>query len=328
MCGISGFVHYDRTRTACCETLRRMSSALVHRGPDGQGLCVRDNWALGHQRLAIIDLSSGGQPMFNRDCSVGITFNGEIYNFLELRGELQSLGYDFRTHSDTEVLLYAYEHWGIGMHEHLNGMWAFALWDERTHQLLISRDRLGEKPLYYAEFDHSLIFGSECKAIMAYGLPREANLELLETYLTFGYVPSPFSFFKGTHKLAPGHFLLLKDGHLTKHKYWDLPEIEETKFASHRAEVDAQFEFLLRDSVRLRMRSDVPFGAFLSGGVGSAAIVALMAENGVSPINTFTIGFSERGFDERRLANAVAEKFCTSHHEFTVTIDSLEESVV
>ena len=327
MCGISGFVHDDRTRIASAIKLRAMSSTLLHRGPDGHGIYTKDNLALGHQRLAIIDLTSGSQPMSNRDNTIVITFNGEIYNYIELREELKGLGYHFDTTSDTEVLMCAYEHWGLNLHAHLNGMWAFALWDERKHQLLLSRDRIGEKPLYYAESDRTIIFGSECKAILAYGLRREADLSLLELYLTLGYIPAPFTFFKGIKKLKPGHFIVVSSGVYQTHKFWDLPDGDEAAFRTCQREIDEQFVHLLADSVKIRMRSDVPFGAFLSGGLDSASIVALMASNQNFPIETFTIGFPEKEFDERLLAAQVAERFGTSHHEFEVMPGALEESV-
>jgi asparagine synthase (glutamine-hydrolysing) len=256
MCGISGFLHFDQSRPASLPVLRQMSEVLVHRGPDGQGFHIKDNLALAHQRLAIIDLATGHQPMYNNDRSIAIVFNGEIYNYLELRNELKTLSYSFSTSSDTEVLIHAYEQWGTNLHEKLNGMWAFALWDDRKKQLLLSRDRLGEKPLHYAVYDNTLFFGSEIKSITACGIPPQANLDVLELYLALGYIPAPFTFFKNIHKLLPGHYLLVKDGRYQSHKYWDLPTIDENKMLTNKKDIYEQFEFLLRDSVRLRMRSE------------------------------------------------------------------------
>jgi asparagine synthase (glutamine-hydrolysing) len=304
-----------------------MSDALVHRGPDGQGLHTTNNIALAHQRLAIIDLSSGDQPMFNEDRSVAIVFNGEIYNYLELREELKSFGHRFITQSDTEVLIRAYEEWGTELHTKLNGMWAFAIWDERKNQLLVSRDRIGEKPLYYAQHDGTFLFASELKSILAYGFPREANLEVLEIYLALGYVPAPFSFVKNIHKLPPGHYAIVKDGRIRMQQYWNLPALDEENMLTSRKEVFEQFQSLFYDSIRLRMRSDVSYGAFLSGGLDSSSVVAVMSEIGGQPVETFTIGFDEKDFDERALAREVASQFKTKHHEYTVTPDSFDESL-
>ena len=327
MCGISGYLHFDKDRPASLPALQRMSDVLVHRGPDGQGLHVKGNVALAHQRLAIIDLSSGAQPMFNEDRSVVIVFNGEIYNYLELRDELKSLGHRFITQSDTEVLIRAYEQWGTELHAKLNGMWAFVIWDERKNQLLLSRDRTGEKPLHYAQIDGTFLFASELKSILAYGFPREANLEVLEIYLALGYIPAPHSFVKNVHKLPPGHYAIVSDGRIRMHQYWNMPALDEENMLTNRNEVFEQFEYLFHDSIRLRMRSDVSYGAFLSGGLDSSAVVAVMSKISGQPIETFTIGFDEEGFDERELAREVARTFKTNHHEYTVNPDSFDESL-
>jgi asparagine synthase (glutamine-hydrolysing) len=327
MCGISGFLHFDRTKPVSLPALQRMSDALVHRGPDGRGLHTKGNIALAHQRLAIIDLSSGDQPMFNEDRSVAIVFNGEIYNYLELREELKSLGHRFITQSDTEVLIRAYEEWGTELHAKLNGMWAFAIWDERKNQLLLSRDRIGEKPLHYAQLDGTFLFASELKSILAYGFPREANLEVLEIYLALGYVPAPHSFVKDIHKLPPGHYVIVRDGRIRMQQYWDLPPLDEENMLTSRKEVFEQFQSLFYDSIRLRMRSDVSYGAFLSGGLDSSSVVAVMSEISRQPVETFTIGFDEKDFDERALAREVTGQFKTNHHEYTVTPDSFDESL-
>ncbi len=327
MCGISGFIHFDPARPASAAVLRQMSQTLVHRGPDGQGFHVKDNLAIAHQRLAIIDLTTGGQPMYNEDGSIVIVFNGEIYNYIELRDELKALGCQFNTCSDTEVLLRAYEQWGLDLHSKLNGVWAFAIWDERKKYLLLSRDRLGEKPLYYAVYDNTLLFGSEIKAITAYGISQQANTEVLEIYLALGYIPAPFSFYKGIYKLRPGHYILVKDGYCQEHKYWDLPAIDENKMLTNKKDIYEKFEFLLRDSVELRMRSDVAYGAFLSGGLDSSSIVALMSQVSGYPVETFTVGFEQKSFDERYLANLAARRFKTNHHQYTVKPASFAESL-
>ncbi len=327
MCGISGFIHFDRDKPVSLQALQRMSSAVVHRGPDGQGFHTNKNVALAHQRLAIIDLSSGDQPMFNREKSIAIVFNGEIYNYLELKAELKTLGHNFVTKSDTEVLLHAYEEWGTGLHQKLNGMWAFALWDDQEKQLFISRDRLGEKPLFFARLEGTFLFASELKSILAYGFPREANLEVLELYLTLGYIPAPFSFVNNIHKLLPGHFAVIKDRRISMHRYWDLPELDEQDMLTDSEAVSDQFRSLFYDSIRIRMRSDVSYGAFLSGGLDSACIVSAMSEVSTQPVETFTIGFDEKGFDESILAREVASHFETNHHEMTVTQDSFNESL-
>jgi asparagine synthase (glutamine-hydrolysing) len=304
-----------------------MTDSIAHRGPDGEGWFVRNHVALGNRRLAIIDLDTGDQPMSDPRGEVVVTFNGEIYNYVEIRQELKAFGHRFRTESDTEVLLRAYDHWGLEMLEKLNGMWAFAIWDERRHRLFVSRDRLGEKPLYYATHEGTFVFGSELKCLMAYGIPRAANISMTEIYLALGYVPSPHTYFAGVHKLEPGHFLLVENEKLTKRRYWSFPFLDEAELVRDRNAVNERFEFLLRDAVRLRMRSDVPYGAFLSGGLDSSSIVALMADLETQPTETFTIGFSEAAYDERRLANMVATRFETDHHVQELVPESCDAAI-
>ena len=318
MCGIAGIFHFDPSRSVNESVLKKMTTTLSHRGPDGEGFYCKNNIGLGHRRLAIIDLTTGDQPIFNEDKSIAIIFNGEIYNYVELRDELRKLGCSFRTNSDTEVIIRAYETWGTDCQNKLNGMWAFALWDEKKNQLFISRDRIGEKPLYYSTHDNTFVFGSEIKSVLAYGCPRIPNLELTELYLTLGYVPAPYTFYKNISKLQAGHYLIVSQNSVQEKKYWDMPEIDEDNMISDKKQVYEQFENLLRDSVRIRMRSDVPYGAFLSGGLDSAGIVALMSEISKEPVRTFTIGFKEKMFDERKLAAEVAQKFKTDHHEYMI----------
>lgn len=327
MCGIAGILHFDPSRTADESLLKKMTDSLVHRGPDGEGFFCRNNVGLGHRRLSIIDLSTGDQPMFSEDKSISIIFNGEIYNYIELRDELKKLGCKFYTNSDTEVIIRAYETWGIDCQNKLNGMWAFALWDERKKQLFISRDRIGEKPLFYSTYDNTFLFGSEIKSILAYGFPKVPNFELNELYLSLGYIPAPYTFYKNIIKLQAGHYLLVSPESVQEKKYWDLPEIDEDNMISDKKQVNENFEKLLKDSVRIRMRSDVPYGAFLSGGLDSAAIVALMSEISKEPVKTFTIGSKEKMFDERKLAALVAGKFGTDHQEYMIEQDGFDVAI-
>jgi len=327
MCGIAGILHFDLDRPVDPVVLKAMTDPLSHRGPDGEGFYVNQNLGLGHRRLAIIDLGTGGQPMFSSDRSIVIVFNGEIYNYLELRKELIELNYEFTTSSDTEVIINAYRQWGIDCQKKLNGMWAFALWDDNKKQLMLSRDRIGEKPLYYSVRGNSIIFGSEIKSLLAYGLPKTANLELVEIYLTLGYIPAPYSFYKDIHKLKAGHCLLVQGSKVTEDKYWDLPLIDEDNMLVQEQEIYERFEELLNHSVSLRMRSDVPYGAFLSGGLDSAAVVAIMSGISSTPIQTFTASFNESSFDESKLASVVADCFGSNHHEFLVEAETFSESL-
>lgn len=327
MCGIAGILHFDKERKADPAVIKKMADTISYRGPDGEGYYVNRNLAFGHRRLSIIDLSTGSQPMFSEDKSVVLIFNGEIYNYIELKEELKKAGHYFKTTSDSEVIIKAYQQWGIDCQNKFNGMWAFALWDDNKKQLLLSRDRLGEKPLHYSVFDNTLIFASEIKAILALGMPKIPNTELLEIYLSLSYIPAPFTFYKGIHKLKAGHCLIIHDKEIKDHQYWDLPEIDESNMVSDKKKVFTNFENLFTDSVKIRMRSDVPYGAFLSGGLDSSSIVALMSEISSFPIETFTIGFKEKFFDERHLANLVANKFHTNHHEYLVEPGAFDESL-
>lgn len=327
MCGIAGIFHFDNSRKVDESVLKKITNCLSHRGPDGEGFYINQNIGLGHRRLSIIDLSTGDQPMFNDDKSIAIVYNGEIYNYIELRDELKKLGHKFFTDSDTEVIIRAYEHWGEDCQNKLNGMWAFSLWDEKKKQLFISRDRLGEKPLYYSTYDNSFVFGSEIKSLVAYGCPVVPNLELTELYLCLGYIPSPYSYYKNISKLQPGHYLVVKENSVSNHTYWDVTVPEEGKMITDKKFVYEKFESIFCDSVKIRMRSDVPYGAFLSGGLDSASIVAAMSEISAKPVQTFTIGFDDRAFDERKLARDVAEKFHTQHNEFVVEPENFDSSL-
>lgn len=327
MCGIAGFLHFEQQRPAEYTTIKRMAEVIAHRGPDGEGFYVTGPLAMGHRRLSIIDLKTGDQPMFSKDKRLAIVYNGEIYNYIELREELSSLGHVFKTDSDTEVILNAYSQWGEDCQQRFNGMWAFAIWDQGHKTLFLSRDRLGEKPLHYAVFDNTIIFGSEIKSILAFGLPKETDHRWTEIYLGLGYIPAPYSFFRGISKLEPGCCLSVNNGKVNHRRYWDLPDITEDDLVRDKKLVNAAFYGLLEDSVRIRMRSDVPYGAFLSGGLDSSSLVALMSDISRHPIETFTVGFENADFDERALARQVADKFGCRHHEGTISAETLPEAL-
>ncbi|MBX3008345.1 MAG: asparagine synthase (glutamine-hydrolyzing) [Melioribacteraceae bacterium] len=329
MCGITGIFHFDNSRHVNKSLLKRMTNIVHHRGPDGEGFYINGNIGFGHRRLSIIDLSTGDQPMFNVDKTISLVLNGEIYNYVELKEELKSLGHSFRTLSDTEVIIKAYEQWGTDCQNKFNGMWAFALWDECKQQLFISRDRIGEKPLHYALWDNTVLFASEMKSIFEYGLPKEPLFEFLEIYSVLKNIPAPYTFFKNIKKLLPGHYLVVNNSGINEYKYWDLPEIDENNMYCNKKRIYSEFSSLFHDAVKIRMRSDVPFGAFLSGGLDSSSIVALMSEYSSFPVKTFTIGYEENEYDESRLARLVANKFSTDHFvekiDHTSFYDSLKK---
>lgn len=295
-----------------------MGRSLAHRGPDGEGYFVEDNLALGHRRLSIIDLESGAQPMANEDGSLVAVFNGEIYNFLDLRPELERQGHVFRTRSDTEVLLHLYEQHGEAMTERLNGMFAFAIWDRRKRELFLARDRFGKKPLYYL-LDHGpcrFAFASEAKALLALpGVDRSVEPSSVADFLAFGYVPEPRSIFRCIRKLPAGGWMAVGEEQARQRRYWRL-EFGESRRTWE--EAAGEIDRLASDAVRLRLVSDVPLGAFLSGGVDSSAAVAYMARHAPGRVRTFSIGFSERSYDETRYARLVAERYRTDHREQTV----------
>jgi asparagine synthase (glutamine-hydrolysing) len=279
---------------------------------------------LGHRRLAIIDPASGQQPMLDPDTQNVIIYNGEVYNYVEIRSELIAAGHRFRTDSDTEVILKAYTQWGTECLQRFNGMWAFAIWDRARQQLFLARDRLGIKPLHYYLTDEQIVFGSEIKSLFAAGVPRIPDTSLLDVYLTFSYIPAPHSFFSGIRKLPPAHYILTDGRHTEIRRYWDLPGMPEGGMRRDAQAIREEFEHLLEDAVRISMRSDVPFGAFLSGGLDSASIVTLMTEQTALPVESFTIGFDDPDFDERSLARQVAARAHTRHHEAVVNPDDIE----
>ena len=325
MCGIAGLASVDRPSNPQ-ELLRiaqLMADSMVHRGPDDAGVWAPDTGdvALAHRRLSIIDLSRlGHNPMSWHDGDVWITFNGEIYNFGELRRELESAGYTFRSRTDTEVILAAYDRWGLDCVQRFVGMFAIALWDGSRRRLWLVRDRLGKKPLYFAEVGGRLLFGSELKALLTYpAFPRDIDHEAIRLYLEFGYVPSPLTIYRAARKVPPGHFLLMENGRTTMTRYWDpVPfAVEGTAYTA--GEAERALEEQLRVAVGQRMIADVPLGAFLSGGIDSSLIVALMREHTRAPVKTFTIRFENPEFNEADHAADVARHLGTEHHEQTCT---------
>src|SRR5437667_561208 len=321
MCGIAGVVSSDRTERIEEITVHRMCQAIVHRGPDDEGLLAKQNTGLGMRRLSIIDVAGGHQPVFNEDRSIWIVFNGEIYNFPELRPELEARGHRFYTNTDTEVIVHLYEELGAECVQKLRGMFAFALWDERRGKLLIARDRLGKKPLHYALHKGRLYFASEIKSILAVAPElAEVNRAALLQYMYLGYIPDPATAFVGIHKLPPGHLLEFERGELRVSKYWDLPEYNTHSPGSEEECLD-QLERRLAEAVKIRLISDVPLGALLSGGTDSSTVVALMARASSKPVKTFAIGFKHGDFDESKYARLVAQKFSTDHHELLLEPD-------
>ncbi|WP_051630915.1 asparagine synthase (glutamine-hydrolyzing) [Afifella pfennigii] len=328
MCGIAGYMSIsDRSELPDGnERLFQQIRTLTHRGPDAQRVWNGHGIGLAHARLSIIDLSeSANQPMASADGQIVLVFNGEIYNFSELRKELETLGAHFDTHSDTETILRGYEAWGLDVVERLRGMFAFALWDGRQERLVLVRDRVGKKPLYYTHFRDRLIFASEIKGILAWpGMERTPNLQAIHEYLTYQYVPSPLTAFEGIHKLPPAHMLLQERGKKPYlRQYFSLPE-PRSGAARPLPELREELVHHLREATRLRLIADVPVGAFLSGGVDSSAIVAMMALESTARVKTFTIGFEEQVYDERPYAQAVVDRYDTEHHEYIVRPDGMD----
>lgn len=317
MCGIAGMAANDRQFQATPSEVKRMCSEIVYRGPDDEGILTKDGVGLGMRRLSIIDVQGGHQPIPNEDNTVWIVFNGEIYNFDELRQDLESKGHQFRTHCDTEAILHAYEAYGAECVGKLRGMFAFAIYDFKARSLFLSRDRLGKKPLHYAYDRGVLYFASEIKSILAVA-PHLAAIddEGLSQFFCYGYIPDPYTAFRSIRKLPPGHSLLFSDGSLRIQKYWDAPEFA----CLNLSEEDClfQLEQTLSEAVRIRLISEVPLGALLSGGVDSSVIVAMMAKVSSTRVKTFSIGFTEEDFNEAGRARSVAARFGTEHHELIV----------
>jgi len=333
MCGIAGFSQFDQER-ASQQTLIEMGNAIFHRGPDAGAEYLDDNIALCHRRLAIIDLSDAGvQPMHSFDQRYVIAFNGEIYNFLELRENLISEGYQFNTHTDTEVILALYAKYGSDCLSHLNGMFAFALWDKQNKTLFIARDRMGKKPLYYHFDGKNIYFASELKSLLKLPqIPREVSNEAVYDFFAYQYIPDPKTIFSNVYKLEPGHFITLDSSGLTKQQYWDISFAQVNTDSEEKIKDD--LTKLTKACTKKRMISDVPLGAFLSGGVDSSGVVALMSEiaeeSNSKPVTTCSIGFDDEKYNEVKFARSVAEQYKTDHHEFTVhqnVKDDLEKIV-
>ena len=318
MCGITGWANLD-ARTpppdGGRELLHSMCDRMVHRGPDSEGLLISTGAALGMRRLAIIDLVTGDQPVFNEDRTIAVILNGEIYNYRELRHRLETAGHTFNSASDTEVLPHLYEVYGPRLVEHLNGMFAFALWDEKRRRLVLARDRFGEKPLYWGVFEGMLLFASEPKVLLAHPAVRPSlNLAALRQYLSFDYVPAPLSIYEGINKLPAAHSLILQDGEVKVEPYWCL-SYKKRSPAPTEDEAASELLELLADSVKMRLVSDVPLGVLLSGGVDSSTVAALAVRASSEPVKTFSISFAESSFDESSYARGVAKFLGTDHHE-------------
>lgn len=328
MCGIIGKVYRDRQHPVDPDLVERMKRCIVHRGPNEDGSHVALAAGLGFQRLAIIDIKTGQQPMFNEDRSKVIVFNGEIYNFPGLRDELIAAGHTFATRSDTETILHGYEQWGTGVLDRLRGMFAFAIYDTCENTLFAARDRVGKKPLYYAHLkpgtaDEALIFASELKSLLADpDFERRVDFAAVSHYLTYEYVPHPWSIFEQAKKLPAGHWMLWRNGELATERYWDLPYQPKISISEEDA-IEQSFE-LIDECVRIRLMSEVPLGCFLSGGVDSSMIVAMMRRHITGDLKTFSIGFKEEKFNELPYARQVAQQFATNHQEFIVEPNAFE----
>ncbi len=329
MCGISGVVYRDPARQADRHVLKAMADAIRHRGPDAEGFYLDGPVGLASRRLSIIDLASGDQPIYNEDRSLAIVFNGEIYNYPALRAELIALGHRFATHSDTETIVHGYEQWGCGILDHLNGMFAFALWDAARHRLFIGRDRTGIKPLYYTHTAEAFLFGSEIKAILAHpGVERRIDPHALDAYLTFEYVPTPLSIFAGIRKLPPGHYLLLEEGQVRIAPYWDMSlERSEDGALPPERDVVNELRAALHEAVEMEMIADVPIGVLLSGGIDSSAVAAMMAHISPGNVQSFSITMDDPSFDESQYARLVAQHLRTQHHERAITPTDLLDLV-
>jgi asparagine synthase (glutamine-hydrolysing) len=317
MCGICGIAHKSRSQHIPSSLVESMCRTIIHRGPDDQGVFVENNIGLGARRLSILDVEGGRQPLSNEDSSVWAAHNGEIYNYPELKEELSERGHIFNSHTDTEIFVHGYEEWGMDFVQKLRGMFATAVWDRIENRLVLIRDRLGIKPLYYSLLeDRTLVFGSELKTILVHPrVKRVLNPKALDFFLTLEYIPAPYSIFKNIFKLPAGHLLVYKDGHVTIKKYWDLEPPSHESLQSKKPDIESLKEelfCLLKESVKMRLLSDVPLGAFLSGGIDSSAIVGLMRELGQDPLKTFSIGFEDKSYND------------TDHHEFMLRPQALQ----
>ncbi|MCA1594725.1 MAG: asparagine synthase (glutamine-hydrolyzing) [Acidobacteria bacterium] len=323
MCGIVGVVHRDE-RAVDGELLARMNEAIRHRGPDEDGFYLKGRVGLAMRRLAIIDLAGGQQPIHNRDRTAWIVFNGEIYNYREVREHLEKLGHSFYTDCDTEIIVHLYDRYGADCPKHLRGMFAFAIWDERKEELFLARDRVGKKPLLYAQAGSKFIFGSEFNALLQHpDISRDVDREAIHHYLSFMCVPAPLTAYRSIRKLEPGHSLrLTRDGEVKIERYWQPDFSKKLKISEE--EAGERAVEILREAVRVRLMSEVPLGAFLSGGIDSSTVVALMSEESSEPVKTFSIGFEEQDFSELHHARRIAEHVSADHHEFIVRPDAME----
>jgi asparagine synthase (glutamine-hydrolysing) len=324
MCGICGIFNYGSEKDVSQDLLRQMCDTIIHRGPDEEGYYTSGNIGLGMRRLSIIDLQTGQQPIHNEEKTVWVVNNGEIYNFQELRENLKKKGHHFYTKSDTEVIAHLYEDHGTDCVQHLRGMFAFAIWDTNEQRLFLARDRLGKKPLSYTLHNGALIFGSEIKCILAHpSISKKVDLRSLDSYLTYQYVPGPASIFEGISKLPPAHTLICdRSGQVHIHQYWDIDY--RNKWTLSEEEYCTQIQERLKEATKIRMISDVPLGAFLSGGIDSSAIVGMMSQVSPTPVKTFSIGFEEQEYSELAYARQVAELFGTDHTEFIVKPQMVE----
>jgi asparagine synthase (glutamine-hydrolysing) len=329
MCGIAGFIK-PFANSNSTDVLRSMSAAITHRGPDDDGFLettTRDGCyqiGLAHRRLSIIDLSTGHQPMGNEDGAIQVIFNGEIYNFHTLRDELIALGHHFATNSDTETIVHAYEQWGERCVEYFRGMFAFAIWDSQKERLFLARDRFGKKPMFFFETSGVLLFASEIKSILTFpGIKAEVDTAAVWDYFTYRYVPGPATLFRGIRKLMPGCYAIWEKGVLSEKNYYHPPDRDIFAGAPLPADPVGAFLDKLDEAVNIRMIADVPFGAFLSGGIDSSAIVGLMSRHSTQPVKTFSVGFAEARYSELGYAKAIAEQFKTDHHELVVSQEHL-----
>ncbi|MFQ5850237.1 MAG: asparagine synthase (glutamine-hydrolyzing) [Candidatus Binatia bacterium] len=332
MCGITGILNYDFSERVDPRVVGRMCDVIAHRGPDDEGIFVNGPVGLGMRRLSIIDVHGGHQPMFNEDGSLCIVFNGEIYNHREIREQMIARGHNYATQSDTESILHLYEELGVHCVQQLRGMFAFAIWDSRNHKLFMARDRVGIKPLFYRVDGDRLIFASEIKSILEHPqVRREMDWQALDTYFSLSYITGSRTIFRGISRLLPGHYLLCENGRIRMEKYWDLFHRPNRK--AKMEDLCAEFLYLLREAIELHLISDVPLGAFLSGGIDSSTLVALMSERMTEPVKTFTIGFGGTVGDyedERPFAQIIADRYKTSHREMEVlpNLEGLVEKIV
>jgi asparagine synthase (glutamine-hydrolysing) len=325
MCGITGKIYLNKERNIDPNELKQMTDTLHHRGPDDEGFYINKNIGLGFRRLSIIDLNTGHQPLTNKNGSKWIVFNGEIYNFLEQREVLKQKGYSFKTKTDTEVILKLYEEYGVNCLQYLRGMFAFAIWDNNKQQLFCARDRFGIKPFYYYTDKDKFVFGSEIKAILKSGdIDKTLSYDALDSYFAFGYITSDLSIYKKIKKLQPAHYLLLSFNDkvtLEIKRYWEIRF--EPDYSKTENQWSEEIESALSETVKLHMISDVPLGAFLSGGIDSSSVVAMMAKHSTQPIKTFSIGFKEKKFNELEFAREVAKKYNCEYHEQIVEPEAI-----